>query len=108
MTAAISGPFEAKFSSFFWLQIVLFSSRKKKRNFLLLKLLFDLKCECYCHLKCPVKPKISTMALAVVNQNIYIFYMFILYCFCSQTCTDAGRFCAVKMLQGLKGANIVI
>lgn len=25
---------------------------------------------------------------------------------CSQTCTDAGRLCGLKMLQGLKGAYI--
>lgn len=30
--------------------------------------------------------------------------MFILCCFCSQTCTNAGRLCGVKTLRGLKGA----
>lgn len=47
--------------------------KKKKVNFILI---FDLKCECYCHLRCPVKPKeIYTMALTVVNHNIYILYV---------------------------------
>lgn len=55
---------------------VSFSLKEKKKTFfILLKVFFDLKCECYCHLQCPVKPEISTIGLAVVNQNIYIYFI---------------------------------
>lgn len=91
--------FSSSFLHVGFLFFVTFDCSSFGRNFILLKLLFHLKSYCCCHLKCLVKPKISLVALAVINQILFSCLLF----FLSQAWTDTGRLYAMKLFWGPKG-----